>query len=124
MTNNFETKKKIVIAGDSKVFRNWAEHSNITEDDFISALEWVCADQLNDKGKMTREIGLTPDGIVKLDRCYGEDGVCAFYLDGKLWNGATFKRPCANDREKMYSLDGGKTVEETHKITLSCKDRI
>lgn len=122
--NNFETKKEIVLAGNSKIFNNWAEHSSVTKEDFIEALEWLCADPLNAEGKMTREIGLTPDGIVKLDRRYSKGGMCAFYLEGELWGGAVFKRPCTNDREKLFSFDGGKTVEETHKISLSCKDRI
>lgn len=122
--NNFETKKEIVLAGNSKIFNNWAEHSNITKDDFIEALGWLCNDPLNAEGKMTREIGLTPKGIVKLDRRYGEGGMCAFYLEGELWGGAVFTRPCENEREKLFSFDGGKNVEERHKISLSCKDRV
>lgn len=122
--NNFETKKKIVLAGNSKVFRNWSAHSNITKEDFINALEWLCADPLDTKGRMTREIGLTPNGIVKLTRWYGYNNLCSFYHNEEVWSGAIFKRPCKNDREKMFSLDGGKTVEERHKISLSCKDRV
>lgn len=37
--NNFEIKKKIVLAGDSRIFKDWEAHSTITMDDFISALQ-------------------------------------------------------------------------------------
>lgn len=32
--NNFEIKKKIVLAGDSRIFKDWEAHSTITMDDF------------------------------------------------------------------------------------------
>ena len=37
----FETKKKTVLAGESRIFNNWREHSTITREDFLEALEWV-----------------------------------------------------------------------------------
>ena len=55
----FETKKKIVLAGESRIFNNWKEHSTITREEFLEALEWVCSDPLKEDGRMTREIGLT-----------------------------------------------------------------
>ena len=39
MKNYFEVKKNIVLTGNSRIFNNWAEHSSITADDFIVALE-------------------------------------------------------------------------------------
>lgn len=120
--NNFEIKKKIVLTGASKVFKNWSEHSTITKEDFLEALEWVCADELNENGKMTREIGLTPDGIVKLTRGYGKEGVCSFYLDGQLWSGATWTREPETEMEKKFF--GNMMMSEIHKISLSCKDRV
>ena len=41
MKNYFEVKKNIVLTGNSRIFNNWAEHSSITADDFIVALEYV-----------------------------------------------------------------------------------
>lgn len=38
---SFETKKKIVLAGNSRIFNDWAAHSTITMDEFISALQWL-----------------------------------------------------------------------------------
>ena len=57
---SFETKKKIVLAGNSRIFNDWAAHSTITMDEFISALQWLCEDALDENGKLTREIALAP----------------------------------------------------------------
>lgn len=119
--NNYEAKEKIVNAGESKILKNWMEHSTITAQDFLTALEWVCNDPLDDKGRMTREIGLTPTGIVKLDRVYNASGVCGFYHNGKLWDGEWFERPASNNKESQFY---GATLTERHKISLSCKDRV
>ena len=53
--NNFEVKKKIVFAGNSRIFNDWAAHSTITMADFISALQWVCEDALDESGKLCLE---------------------------------------------------------------------
>lgn len=114
--NNFETKKKIVLAGNSRIFKDWAAHSTITMGDFISALQWVCEDALNENGKLTREIALAPDHIVKLRRVNDSLGMTGFYEYpsdnggagslGALWNGEKFP-------------DGF-----SRKISFSAKDRI
>lgn len=114
--SNFETKKKIVLAGNSRIFNDWAAHSSITMDEFISALQWVCEDALDESGKLTREIALSPDRIVKLRRVNDRSGMTAFYEYpsdnsgagslGALWNGEEFP-------------DGF-----VRKISLSAKDRI
>lgn len=114
--NNFEIKKKIVLSGGSRIFNNWAAHSTITLDEFVSALEWVCADPMDDNGKMTREIALAPDRIVKLRRINDRFGMTAFYefpsdnggngTLGALWGGTMFP-------------DGF-----VYKISLSAKDRV
>ena len=80
MKNYFEVKKNIVLTGNSRIFNNWAEHSSITADDFIVALEWVCDDPLDANGMLTREIALAPDGIVKLRRINDHHtGITSFY---------------------------------------------
>ena len=114
--NNFEIKKKIVITGNSRIFNDWAAHSTITMDDFILALQWVCEDALDENGKLTREIALAPDRIVKLRRVNDSLGMTDFYeypsdnggagALGALWNGEKFP-------------DGF-----MHKVTLSAKDRV
>lgn len=77
MKNFFEVKKKIVLAGDSRIFKDWAAHSTITMDEFVSALQWVCEDALDENGKLTREIALAPDRIVKLRRSNDRFGMTA-----------------------------------------------
>jgi hypothetical protein len=118
--NNFEAKAKIVNAGNSKVLKNWMEHSSITPADFLDALRWVCEDSLDENGRSTREIGLTPDGIVKLSRVYNAFGMCTFFHNGNVWDGALFARTATEKERRFY----GETVLERHKITLSCKDRV
>ena len=52
MTNpsvNYEAKKRIVQAGESRICNNWVEHTDITPQDFLDALEWVCEDPFDDE---------------------------------------------------------------------------
>lgn len=128
--HNFDVKKKLVLNGQSRIFNNWSEHSTITTEEFLENLEWVCDDpmqkvELKDGHtieRMTREIGLTPTGIVRLQRVNDAHGdFVGFYRqDGRLWGGEIFERPCTEAEEPFY----GNTTEELHKISISCRDRI
>lgn len=121
MKNNFDIKKRLVLEGRSQIFKNWAEHSNITAEEFLENLKWVCDDPLDEKGLMTREIGLTPTGIVKLQRVNSTLlGFEGFYLDGMHWGGASFERQSTEAEKPFY----GDTIKEWEKISLSCKDKI
>lgn len=113
---SFETKKKIVLAGDSRIFKDWAAHSTITMDEFISALQWLCEDELDKNGKLTREIALAPDRIVKLRRVNDSLGMTAFY---------EYPRDNGSDGE-LGSLWSGEKFPDgfVRKISLSVKDRI
>lgn len=116
MTNYFDAKKSIVLAGNSRIFNDWAAHSTITMDDFISALQWVCEDALDENGKLTREIALAPDRIVKLRRVNDRSGMTAFY-----------EYPCDNGGTgSLASLWNGEMFPDgfVRKISLSAKDRI
>lgn len=119
--NNYELKAERVKSGNSKVFTNWKAHSTISEADFLDALKWVCDDPLNEKGDLTREIGLTPEGIVKLTRVYGKEKLCSFYINDKLWNGAVFEREPTEKEKKFY---GNGSIKEIHHISLSCRDNV
>ena len=121
--HNFNIKKKLIEENHSKVFENWSEHSTITKEDFITALEWLCNDPLTADGRVTREIGLTPTGIVKLARKYNTEGLSALYENGKLWSGEIFIRPCENEHERTFSFDG-KNIKERHEISISCREQI
>lgn len=120
--NNYEAKEKIVLAGESKVFKNWQELlPNITEEMFLEALKWVCEDPAKDGEKLTREIGLTKIGIVKLIRHNRKSGLVTFrYENGTLWSGDNFRVPCNNP--DYADADG--TIVQTFKLSLSARDRI
>jgi hypothetical protein len=123
--NNYAIKERLVNEGKSRIFNDWNDHVPLlTKEDFLAALKWVCEDQLDENGKLTREIGLTRNGIVKLKRTYNAAGMCTMYhiLDNGevwgLWNGDSFEMPCPK-----YIDPSGKCMM-TYKISLSAKDRI
>lgn len=113
--NNFEIKKKIVLAGGSKIFKNWSEHSTITMDDFLEALEWVCEDEFDEKNRRIRWIGLEPDRIVKLKAIYGEDGFSSYAKIEDLEIGGWY----IPRWEGKFFEDGF-----LHIIMLSARDRV
>lgn len=121
---NFEICKKIVDAGNSKVFENWKALAPITKGDFLEALRWICEDPETGGAtgdKMTREVGLTPKGVIKLNRAYGIDDTCAFYdQDGSRWEGAVFHVPCDN----QDFADGDGMYAANLVLSVSCRDRI
>lgn len=85
-------------------------------DEFVSALQWVCEDALDEDGKLTREIALAPDRIVKLRRSYDRFNVTVFY-----------ERPCDNGGNgALGSLWSGERFPDgfVRKICLSAKDRV
>ena len=102
-------EKTFIFNTNSKIFKNWCEHSTITEDEFVEALGWLHDDPRDEQGRMTREIGLTPTGILRLTRAYTDNGLCYFYYDGELWNGEHF-------------TTDGENLKTFHKITLSPED--
>lgn len=121
--NNFETKAKIVASGNSRIFKAWQEAlPNLTKEMFLKELDWLCNDPLDELGKLTREIGLTSYGIVRLERHYnrGSQLTTIRYQDGRLWDGDNFYRPCSN---KNFADKNG-MIWEHHKISLSAKDRV
>lgn len=131
--HGFEKKAQMVKAGGSKIFKQWSELvPELTEEDFITALEWVCDDPRGgeERGKLTREIGLTKSGIVKLTRT--GSWVTSFYrLDTKeLWAGETFKAPCEKHTKdparakQMGLVDEDGMIELHAQISLSAEDRV
>ena len=123
--HNIEIKKKIVLAGGSKIFKNWSEHSSITQSEFISALEWLCEDPCDggtSKTRVTRGIGLTPTGLVKLRYHYDSDLTTIYELDsGALWVGAMFPVTDA-EQVRVWGVDGKCATQM--KIGITCRDRI
>ena len=114
-------EKSFIFNPNSQIFQNWKSHSTITEEEFVSALKWLHGDPRDEQGRMTREIGLTPTGILRLTRAYTNGGRCYFYHNGELWNGEHFTTPCRNEKERAFSADGENLIT-LHKITLSPED--
>lgn len=96
----YEIAKKIVEAGDSKLFLNWHLHTGISAEDFLEGIKWLCEEPIrypaDDRnyyaaGRLRRELGIRRDGtLVHLKRTYGKGGACAIYEDkpgGALWYG-------------------------------------
>ena len=114
-------EKSFIFNPNSQIFQNWKSHSTITEEEFVSALKWLHGDPRDEQGRMTREIGLSPTGILRLTRAYTDQGLCYFYNNGELWNGEHFTTPCRTEKEKRFSADGENLIT-LHKITLSPED--
>lgn len=120
--NHFETKKKIVLEGRSEVFKNWKEYiPDLTEEAFIEGLEWVCDDQLDEKGRLTREFAANADGsIVKLRRVHDNLGMCSFRTeDGRLWSGTSIRVDC----DPLWAEKDGKRSIQFN-VGINAEDRI
>lgn len=89
--NHFDIKKKIVEAGNSKIFNNWHEHTGLSKEDFLAGLAWLCEDPRDEKGRLTRELGCKKGVLHKLRRCHEKVGYDEYiatirYEDGRLWD--------------------------------------
>lgn len=127
----FEVKKKIVLTGNSTVFNNWREVTGgkLTAGAFLSGLEWLCEDPLDEHGRVTRALALNGDGtLAKLSYCrtvhgttlrYAED--CGRYCTGNLWAGSMFTTKLSPVDAAFY---GKSEIREPAKIAISVKDQI
>lgn len=89
--SKFAVKEKIVRLGNSTVFQSWHEHTGVDMETFIDGVRWLCDDPMPD-GRLSRELGSIdkPPYIIRLDRRYGQEGLCAFYEHDthRLWSGS------------------------------------
>lgn len=133
--NGFEIKKRLVLEGKSEIFAKWQELvPSLTVEEFIENLEWLCADtRENDdgSGRLTREIGLTTKGIVKIKRVNGWMTIMYRLDTHERWMGDWFVVPCiekfvknADNAIKMGYADENGKIRLHYKISLSCADRI
>lgn len=119
----FDAKKKIIMSGNSTVFASWKKLlPNLTEEMFAEAVKWVCDDPaVQSGGKLTREIGLTKAGIMKLNRHNLKNGMTEIrHENGKLWTGDSFRVPCSNP--DFADEDG--MISERVKLSLSARDHV
>ena len=121
---NLEIKLNLIMSGKSRILENWRQLvPSITPEAFADAVRWLCADERDDHGRLTREVGLTRDGLVYINRVYDRGtGLCSMYRgdNGRLWTGDGFRVPCDNP---LYADPDG--MMWTHqKISISADDRI
>lgn len=123
--NNFEIKKRIIESGESSVLKEWQRYSSISKEDFLEAVEWVCQDPFDARGRITRKIGLEQDRIVKLDVVHFSVGITAFYNmeDHFIWSGASFRIPPETEWEKKFTRADG-MLWQIYKISLCARDRV
>lgn len=118
--NCFEIKEKLIFSGRSRVFKSWQQLvPTLTEEAFAEAVKWVCSDPAKEGEKLTREIGLTRSGIVRLKRVYSYLTEIR-YEDGRLWTGDFFRVPCSDRR---YADKDG-MAEVNLKLQLSARDQV
>lgn len=136
MKSNFNIKKKIVENGNSRIFKEWCMVlPTLTKEEFLENLRWVCDDPTTDgkrTGKVTRDIGLTPNGIVHINRSIDVWYTVLYRADThELWNGCYFHVPCEKPfvkdpedwrRRGYINTDG--TVSIKFNLRLNLIDRI
>lgn len=134
MANNFEIKKNLVLEDKSRIFANWKKVvPTLTKEEFIANLEWVCKDPCENgdgTGRLTREIGLTPNGIIHISRI--NNIITTMYREdnGLLWCGEHFTLPIekciinSEQAKKMGYADKNGMVTVVQKISLSARDQI
>lgn len=85
-----EMARKMIENGTCRIFADWNEHTGITAESFISALEWLDADPMeciempdgSAVERTTREIKCREDGTIqKLRRVNNKDGSFAGFYD-------------------------------------------
>lgn len=81
-----ERLKLLIENGDCKVFNNWNEVAQISEDEFLKGYQWLLEDPLTKNGRMMRELGLktTSDGRKKYMIDHNPDEAETIYGEGDL----------------------------------------
>ena len=126
--HNFENKKRLVEEGKSKIFSAWKNLvPSLAEEEFIENLRWLCNDKRENgdgTGRLTREIGLTSQGIVHLTR--QNDWLTSFYREDtkELWSGDFFRVKADEKAIKMGYADKDDMTTVNVKISLCAEDRV
>ena len=131
---NLDVKKKIVLAGNSRIFNNWqkATHGKLTIETFFAGLEWLAEDPLDEKGRTTRELGLEGDGsVVHINRFFeGPEEIVSYrYAEdygakrhkGYIWWGSSFTWEASPDEKAFWGKD---ICSQLSQIAINAADRI
>lgn len=63
----YDIAEKIVKAGNSQVFDYWNKFGQVTQEEFMEAVKWLCDDPMPN-GQITREVELEGVGYMDYDR--------------------------------------------------------
>ena len=86
-----------------KILNRWKTHSTVTDDEFLEGVKWILEDPFDERNRLTREIALSPTGIVYLDRIYDDRrGMMVFSHNGETWFGEHFEVETSGKDRKMY----------------------
>lgn len=104
--NNYYLKRKYVQQNQSKLFQKWHDTSDITKQEFLKGLRWLCEDPCcagRNRNLETRELCLLVNGrIAMLYRQYRKDDSFAGRFD----------------------KEGNKVTRQYIEDTLTCHDEI
>lgn len=121
--------KKAIVHDHSVIFEDWHKLCpSLTKEDFLEGIKWLCYDpcvNFNPKAedKPTRELALSPNGLVHIKRCYDVNGsFVGFYKDNLLWDGELFKIPAA-EKDLIWADEDG-NLPMIQKISINILDRI
>jgi len=124
LARKYEIVEKIVRSGNSRVYESWHRCAGVTMVEFLEGWRWLCDDPMPD-GKLTRELGCTPDvntlitdeqreiwgtftvaddvGMVRLERRYDHRGDFDAFatLDGRKWEHLCNNRARINVNDRV-----------------------
>lgn len=120
-TIRYQAIERKVKSGECQILNVWKTHSTVTDDDFLKGVEWILKDPFDERNRLTREIALSPTGIVYLDRIYDDwHGMMVFSHNGQTWKGELFEVETEEKYKKMY----GDTFMRSFELRLNAKDPI
>lgn len=120
-TMRYQAIERKVKSGECQILNVWKTLSTVTDDDFLKGVEWILKDPLDERNRLTREMALSPTGIVYLDRIYDDwHGMMVFSHNGQTWKGELFEVETEEKDKKMY----GNTFMRSFELRLNAKDPI
>lgn len=87
---SYELIERIVKSGNSKVFKNWHEHTGLSQEDFLAGMKWLIESEFPggeyDGHKLRYRLGCTRNGeIVKIKAHLGYLTTLYRMDNGELW---------------------------------------
>lgn len=108
--NSFLSKKIMIRKDVSEGYQRYSKiYPLLTQDEFISAVHWLCDDPRSLEGKTTRAITITPKGIKKLHKVNCVTFTNFFeVVGGKKWVGEVREVDAVTEHQKKFADENGK----------------